>query len=149
MTDGLRLRTFGTLVLERERVDAPSEVVYRAGKLLALLLHLSVHRGSALPRAVVADLLWGDEAPDRARASLRQAINSLTRLLGPEAIDATRTTVMLRPGAVPTDHERFLAALDFDADAASSDPLTARLEALAIYRGPFLQDEPRVSEACD
>ena len=156
MTDGLRLRTFGAFVLERDRADAAPEVVYRAGKLLALLLHLSAHRGTALARATVADLLWGDEAPDRARASLRQAINSLTRLLGSEAIDATRTTVMLRPDAVPTDRERFLAALSMRSAAeplaeadAGGIALAARLEALAIYRGPFLHDEPRVSEAFD
>ncbi|MDQ8157694.1 MAG: AAA family ATPase [Gemmatimonadota bacterium] len=156
MTDGLRLRTFGAFVLERDRADAAPEVVYRAGKLLALLLHLSAHRGTALARATVADLLWGDEAPDRARASLRQAISSLTRLLGSEAIDATRTTVMLRPDAVPTDRERFLAALSMRSAAeplaeadAGGIALAARLEALAIYRGPFLHDEPRVSEAFD
>ena len=44
-------------------------------------------------------------------AGLRQAINSLARLLGPAALEATRTTVMLRPEAVPTDRERFLASL--------------------------------------
>ena len=153
MTDGLRLRTFGALVLERERADAPPEVVYRAGKLLALLLHLSVHRGAALARAQVADLLWGDEAPERARASLRQAINSLTRLLGPEALAVTRTTVMLRAEAVPSDRERFVSALASlltpVADESSEGSWTSRLDALATYRGPFLADEPRISEAFD
>ena len=153
MTDGLRLRTFGALVLERERADAPPEVVYRAGKLLALLLHLSVHRGAALARAQVADLLWGDEAPERARASLRQAINSLTRLLGPEALAVTRTTVMLRAEAVPSDRERFVSALPSlltpVADESSEGSWTSRLDALATYRGPFLADEPRISEAFD
>ena len=149
MTGGLRLRTFGALVLERERADAPPEVVYRAGKLLALLLHLSVHRGSPLPRAAVADLLWGDEAPDRARASLRQALNSLTRLLGPDAIEATRTTVMLRPEAVPTDRERFLATLQTLAATPDSAGAAVPLDALAVYQGPFLADEPHVSEAFD
>ncbi len=148
-SDGLRLRTFGALVLERERTDAPPEVVYRAGKLLALLLHLSVHRGSPLPRPAVADLLWGDEAPDRARASLRQALNSLTRLLGPDAIEATRTTVMLRPEAVPTDRERFLATLQHFGATPDAGGAATPLDALAVYQGPFLADEPHVTEAFD
>lgn len=149
MSDGLRLRTFGALVLERERTDASPEVVYRAGKLLALLLHLSTQRGTPLPRVAVADLLWGDEAPERARASLRQAINSLTRLLGAAALEVTRTTVMLRRDAVPTDRERFLAALPRLGDASDADGVAARLEFLALYAGPFVADEPRVSEAFD
>ncbi len=134
MTAPLRLRTFGELLLERVREDGSTETVYRAGKLLALLLHLTTRGETPQRRAELADLFWGDETPDRARASLRQAIASLHRLLGESAVIATRETVQVAQGAVETDRARFLAAVrERDVQAV-----------MAWYRGPFLATEPRV-----
>ncbi len=134
MTAPLHLRTFGDLLLERAHEDGSTEIVYRAGKLLALVLHLTIRRETPQRRAELADLFWGDEAPEKARASLRQAIASLHRLLGESAVIATRETVQLAEGAVVTDRERFLGAVrrrDVD-------------EMVTWYRGPFLATEPRV-----
>lgn len=134
MTAPLQLRTFGDFLLERVHEDGTTETVYRAGKLLALLLHLTIRGETPQRRAELADLFWGDEAPDRARASLRQAIASLHRLLGESALIATRETVQLAPGVVVTDRERFTDAVRRrDVDAV-----------LTLYRGSFLAMEPRV-----
>jgi DNA-binding SARP family transcriptional activator len=133
MTAPLQLRTFGDFLLERVHEDGTAETVYRAGKLLALLLHLTIRDERPQRRAELADLFWGDEAPEKARASLRQAIASLHRLLGESALIATRETVELAPGTVETDHERFLDAVRrHDVDGV-----------MTLYRGSFLAEEPR------
>ena len=135
----LHLRTFGDLVLERHSPDGTTETVYRSGKLLAVLLHLAVHGEVAVTRASIADLFWGDEAPERARASLRQAVASLHRLLGDDALVATRDTLLLRASALTTDLARAEAAL-----------AAGQVSALvAIYRGPFLHGDPRVGPEFD
>ncbi|MEK0431652.1 MAG: hypothetical protein RL139_1456, partial [Gemmatimonadota bacterium] len=133
------LRTFGEFVLERPRPDGGAETVYRSGKLLAVLLHLSVQGEGPVRRAAVADLFWGDDAPERARASLRQAIVSLHRLLGEDALVTTRETVMLRAEAVTTDLARAEAAL------ATRDAVALA----AVYRGPFLENDRQVGSEFD
>jgi len=134
MTTPLQLRTFGDFLLERVHEDGTTETVYRAGKLLALLLHLTIRGEIPLRRAELADLFWGDEVPERARASLRQAIASLHRLLGDSVLVATRETIQLAPGAVDTDRGRFTDAVARrDVDAV-----------VTLYRGSFLATEPRV-----
>lgn len=134
MTVPLQLRTFGDFLLERVHEDGTTETVYRAGKLLALLLQLTIRGEIPLRRAELADLFWGDESPDKARASLRQAIASLHRLLGESALVATRETIHLAPGAVDTDRGRFTDAVARrDVDAV-----------MTLYRGSFLAMEPRV-----
>lgn len=132
----LRLTTFGDLVLERVREDGSVETVYRSGKLLALLLHLTIRREVPQRRTELADLFWGDEAPEKARASLRQAIASLHRLLGESALLATRETVQIVEACVVSDRERFLDAVH-RGDA---------MAVVALYRGPFLATEPRAGE---
>jgi len=134
MTTPLHLRTLGDFVLERTHEDGSTETVYRAGKLLALLLHLTIRGETPQRRAELADLFWGDESPDKGRASLRQAIASLHRLLGESALVATRETVQLVTGAVVTDRERFTTAVQRrDVDGV-----------MASYLGAFLANEPRV-----
>ena len=134
MTTPLQLRTFGDFLLERVHEDGTTETVYRAGKLLALLLHLTIRGEIPLRRVELTDLFWGDEVPERARASLRQAIASLHRLLGDSVLVATRETIQLAPGAVDTDRGRFTDAVARrDVDAV-----------VTLYRGSFLATEPRV-----
>lgn len=137
MTAPLQLRTFGDFLLERVHEDGTTETVYRAGKLLALLLHLGIRGERPQRRVELADLFWGDEAPEKARASLRQAIASLHRLLGESALIATRETVQVAPGTVETDRDRFLGAVQrHDVDGV-----------MTLYRGSFLAGEPRAGAA--
>lgn len=130
----LHLCAFGELRLERRYADGRVETAYRAGKVLGLLLFLSERMGVPTSRAMLADRFWGDEAPDRSRASLRQAVVTLHRLLGDGALHATREALALQADALTTD-------------LAQAEAAYAAVDAegfVAVYRGPFLADEPHV-----
>ena len=123
----LLLRTLGTLQLERAVSAGAPEVVQRAGKPLALLAYLVAHEGRTVSRAVLADLLWGDEPGESARASLRQAVHTLRKLLGDAALTGDRTELGLAPDAVDSDHRHLLRAASRGDAAAMSE----------WYGGPF------------
>lgn len=124
----------------------------------ALLVFLALHPGAPVSRDRLVDLFWPNAAAGAGRASLRQALSTLRRALGPEVaalVLATRDTVALQASGVQTDlgllHERSAEGLpaevtllegltgfstDFDAwraaeQAAVSDLLRQRLGALA------------------
>jgi len=121
------LRTLGPLVLERTGDAGSAAVVQRGGKPLALLAYLVVEGARPIARTALADLFWGDESPESARASLRQALHALRKLLGEGVLVGSRTEVMLAPGQVESDHARFVAAV-VDGDMQT---------AIDWYRGPF------------
>lgn len=124
------LRTFGGLALESFEADGSSVIVQRGGKPLALLAYLAAADGKRVRRAALADLLWGDESPDSARGSLRQALHTLRRLVGEELFEGDRSQLTLREGIVATDYARFTAA------AAQGDVQAI----LQWYRGPFCDE---------
>lgn len=122
-----RLLTLGNATLERPGAAEVWEPVMRASKPLALLVYLATVPGRSLSREQLADSLWGDESPDRARASLRQAIYALKQVIGDEVLQSERDAVVLREGAVECDRDAFLAAMrrnDLDG-------------MLAVYGGAF------------
>lgn len=123
----VRVRTFGATALERQADDGTWVALLRSGKVLGLLIYLAAHCGRRVPRERLADLLWGDEAPERARATLRQTIYALRGLIGEQALDSTRDAIALRPGHLTVDRDDFLAA-------ARESRFT---EMLASYAGPF------------
>lgn len=98
------------------------------GKPLALLIYCTTERRRSHSREALSALLWADAAPDRARHNLRQALWRVRRLVGDLLV--TRNDEVLRvESGVETDREKFL-------DAVARQDYT---EALALYRGPFLQ----------
>lgn len=120
-TASLRLRTLGVPLLERDEFGR-WEPALRGGKPLALLIYLSTLDGRAATREQLADLLWGDEAPERSRASLRQAVYALRQAVGEEVLTSDREQLSLRPGALASDRSTFLDASrrgDFDAMLAA------------------------------
>lgn len=113
----LRLKTFGAPQLEAQ-VAGTWEPALRGGKPLALLIYLSTLDGRAESRERLADLLWGDEAPDRSRASLRQAVYALRQAVGDEILRSDREMISVDVAKLPSDRHAFLAASrrgDFDA----------------------------------
>lgn len=122
-----RLRTFGATTLEKRDGAGDWEVVVRASKPLALLIYLSTQPGRSLSREQLADSLWGDESPERARASLRQAVYALKQVIGDDVLQAEREIVVLREGSIESDRDLFLAAM-------RRNDLDAMLEA---YAGSF------------
>jgi DNA-binding SARP family transcriptional activator/tetratricopeptide (TPR) repeat protein len=71
-------------------------------KELVLLAFLARRAPRFVPRAVLAELLWGAKDEDRARASLRQALSQLRRTLG-EALDVQADHISLSTEAVTLD----------------------------------------------
>lgn len=123
----LRLVTLGETLLLREIDGEASEELLRSGKVIALLIYLACQEGRPVAREALADLLWGDEAPENARASLRQALYALRRLLGEAALPADRQRVALASGTLAMDREAFVAG-------ARTGDLARMLE---VYGGPF------------
>jgi len=93
----LRLETLGALRLS----SAGNELLRGRRKELVLLAFLARHAPRRIPREELASLLWEDRDESRSRASLRQALLQLKRVLGdhlsasPDAVGVTNTAVDL------------------------------------------------------
>lgn len=116
-------------------------VVFPTRKAEALLARLARRPGDRVSRVHLAGLLWPDRPDVQGRASLRQALAALRRLLavaGVEGPTAGGDAVALPLGSVEVDVaelEQALAARPIDA---------ARVAALC--RGPFLAGFPPVED---
>jgi len=97
------LTTLGSLQL----VDKRSGDVELRGrrKELALLVFLARRAPRPVPRAVLAELLWGDKDEERGRASLRQALSQVRRALG-DALETRGDDVTLALGEIELDVQR-------------------------------------------
>ena len=131
----LRLFLLGPPRIER---DGALLDIHRQ-KDIALLAYLAV--GGANPgrerhtREALVTLLWPELEPSRARAGLRRNLSALRRTLGEEWLLVDRETVGLNPEAgLWLDVERFRDLL-----RSGSDDLDALEEAVALYRGDFLE----------
>src|SRR5215468_10986925 len=107
--------------------DAGDEQLAGRRKELALLVFLARRAARRVPRTVLAELLWPDKDEERSRASLRQALSQLRRVVG-AALEASADDVVLAPGAVELDAN----CLEQDAAAARWPDVAER------WRGDFL-----------
>ncbi|WBB71240.1 BTAD domain-containing putative transcriptional regulator [Micromonospora sp. WMMD1128] len=141
-------------VLGPIRVEHDGRPVRLGPRLVELLAVLLVEAGSAVPADRIVELLWGDPAPEAARATLRSHVSHLRRALapatGPRQPPILVTTGLgagsayrldLPPDAVDADRfqrrcaeaRRLLAADESDLIERAVALLT---EALALWRGP-------------
>ena len=136
-----RLVTLGRLALERSdgQVDEGLASLNARRRKVALLAVLALAR-RGVSRDGLVEMFWGDQDELRARHSLSDAISHLRRVLGREAIVATRSTVTLAPSApLVIDAVELAAAAAVDACERQDDAATASYEqVLALYAGPFL-----------
>jgi TolB-like protein/Flp pilus assembly protein TadD len=98
-----------------------------------------------MSRARIASLLWADRAESQARGSLRQTLSELRRALGSEYADAlgsSAETVELDGARIECDVVRFEALLARGDRAALE-------EAVALHRGPFMEDLELREDAFD
>lgn len=99
------------------------EIVIPNKRARAILSMLCLTIGEPIDRETLSKLLWPGRFPAHARASLRQCLLELGKLLaplGPDVLVITRNSVAIRPGAIQTDLDeaqpagkRILAQLDF------------------------------------
>ncbi len=100
-------------------------------KATALLAYLAVEPGRH-SRESLAELLWPDYAPDRARAALRRTLSTLRSGLGGRWLAVARDAVSLERDGLLLDVEEFRRLAD-------GDDLTALEAAAALQRGAFLE----------
>ena len=124
---GYRLRLLGRLALEAG--SEPSDGPAARPRSLALLAILASAGESGVPRDKLLLLLWPESNTQRARNSLHQALHTVRRHLGEDAIQAGPQTVRLNPAALTSDLQDFLGALD------RSDVERA----VELYGGAFLE----------
>lgn len=101
----------------------------------ALLGFLVQSGGRECARDMLATLLWGSSAEQNARASLRQTLSLIGKVLGRGAIVADVRTVALARGMLECD------TADFEACCASNTPDTMA-RAAQLYRGELLSGLP-------
>lgn len=102
-----------------------------AKKAQALIAVLALAHPREVPRERLIDLLWGDIDQGRARQSLRQALVTVRRLVGP-VIRADRDLVSLDPDNCQVDLIAFFELI------TSSDVESLR-RAMGLYQGMLLE----------
>jgi TolB-like protein/DNA-binding SARP family transcriptional activator/Tfp pilus assembly protein PilF len=124
-----RLRTLGPVELEGAS-DPQADAITRGPKRLALLVYLAVDPPRGFKRRdALAALLWPELDQQRARHALRNTLHELRKALGDGALCSRGSgEVALSAGVLWCD------LVAFDEMLAAGQ----REEALALYRGPFL-----------
>ena len=126
-----QLRLLGPFELRR---DDGSAVPLPGRQSLALLAYLALVDRSVETRERLANLVWAGRDLEQANGSLRQELVRLRRAIGEKALPAAGTTsqpVRLDTIGIDIDVVRFRAAAAAPGGGA---------EAIALYRGPLLQD---------
>jgi DNA-binding SARP family transcriptional activator/tetratricopeptide (TPR) repeat protein len=130
---GLAVRLLGHPELDGP--DGPVRVRSRKGQ--ALLWYLASQPGRRIGRDQLATLLWEDSAPGEGRHVLTTVLSGLRDALPVFPVVATRETLAWDPEApVALDTEAFLARAGSEARPGGEEDL---LEALGLWRGPFLE----------
>ena len=138
------LRSFVTLEI---RILGPLEVSDETGhvalggpKQRGLLAILVLEPGRVVPIDRLIDLLWGQEAPRTASASLQNSVGRLRRALGADVLETRSPGYVLNVDPDQIDATRFERALA-DARRLPAHERRERLQAaLALWRGPALAE---------
>ena len=122
----LRIRLLGGFDL---RVGQGPTAIPAGRKVRALLACLALSSGRAWPREKLMSLLWSDRGDEQARASLRQALAEVRRVIGqPSAVRTENDAVSLEASLIAVD------ALEFERLVKAA----RWKEAVTLYRGPLL-----------
>ena len=84
----------------------------------AMLAYLACQPGKRAERGALADLLWSDRSEEQARASLRQELAVLRKVLPENLLQANRQSVWLDPELIETsrDQNEFLQGFDLHSE---------------------------------
>ncbi len=126
----LQIDLFGGFVL---RVHGRRITDLATRKAEALLIYLACNP-QPHQRETLAELLWDDLPPERAAGNLRLTLNQLRKHVAP-FLDVNRQTIAIRQdGNYWLDVQAFAGAV-----ATAPNDLATIAQALALYRGDFLQ----------
>lgn len=104
-----------------------------------LICLLALSGGLEVTRERAAGLIWSERAEEQARASLRQELSQLRRILGGDSIASNKRSIRLIPDRVQVD------VLQFRANAVVDTAKTLEAAA-ALYRGPLMAAHEPKSE---
>ncbi|MFN8493562.1 MAG: hypothetical protein U0350_38535 [Caldilineaceae bacterium] len=146
----LVIMLFGSLQLT---VQGKPPVDFRSNKVRALLAYLLLAQAKPIARATLTDLLWPGYTSNSARANLRQVLYNLREVLNPhDLLQSNYQSIQLQldPMRLWCDALAFDALLDAcqnhrHAAITACPECQARLQqALALYKGPLLEQLPAV-----
>src|SRR6188472_1641459 len=129
------------------RILGPFEVSNETGpvalggpKQRGLLAILVLEAGRVVPTDRLIDLLWGEEAPKSATASLQNAVGRLRRALGPDVLETRAPGYVLHVRQDQIDARRFERTLTGVRELPASERRQRLDDALALWRGPALAE---------
>ncbi|MFV2035732.1 MAG: BTAD domain-containing putative transcriptional regulator, partial [Halocynthiibacter sp.] len=105
-----------------------------------LICMLALGDDMEVTRESAAGIIWSDRGEEQSRASLRQELSQFRRVLGGEAIIASKRSIRLDPEKVHVD------VLDFRANAVV-DTIRSLEIAATLYTGPLMAGHDSKSEA--
>jgi DNA-binding SARP family transcriptional activator/Tfp pilus assembly protein PilF len=115
----------------------PLRALGRKSECLICLLVLS--DDLEVTREKAAGIIWSDRGEDQARASLRQELSQLRRVLGNEAISSNKRSIRFEPDKITVD------VLTFRQNAVV-DTIASLEEAAALYSGSLMSGHDSKSE---
>src|SRR6476469_291890 len=127
--------------------SAGDDLTPKSRKTRALLAVIALSKGP-VSRARLTDLLWGDRGEDQARASLRQALYELRKLVSGGYLKSDRESIALGPRRLATDLseiQRLIDERDINGLAGAlgriESPLLASLDDITPELDDWLRDE--------
>lgn len=126
-----------------EVVDAGRTLHLGGRRQRAVLVHLLLAAGRAVPPAELVDRVWGERSPPHVRASLHTYVSRLRAELGPSRLVTLGSGYLLHAAPDEVDARRFEDRLATATAVTAYDPQAGRdgcAEALALWRGPALGD---------
>jgi DNA-binding SARP family transcriptional activator len=132
----LEFRILGPL----EVSDETGHVALGGPKQRSLLAILLLEAGRVVPTDRLIDLLWGDQAPRTATASLQNAVGRLRRALGTDVLETRAPGYALKVAPGQIDARRFEQALAGSRRLGAEERREQLQVALALWRGPALAE---------
>ena len=120
--------------------DETGPVALGGPKQRGLLAILVLGAGRVVPTDRLVDLLWGEEAPRTATASLQNAVGRLRRVLGSDVLETRAPGYVLQATPEQIDARRFERALSDARRLSARERRESLMSALTLWRGPALAE---------
>ncbi|HEY3688619.1 MAG TPA: BTAD domain-containing putative transcriptional regulator [Streptosporangiaceae bacterium] len=109
-------------------------------RLRALLVALALVPGHTVPKAALVDWIWGEHPPSEAANALQRLVSRLRKALPDGSVEGRTDGYRLTADPDAVDAVRFERLLAQARDTEDPRRLTRLRAALALWRGPALQD---------
>ncbi len=133
----VRIYMLGQFAVERGGEVIPS-TAWKRRRPVELLAMIALSAGRIRHREEVIDRLWPDKDLEAGANNLYRAVHDLRRIVGEETVTFDR-------GVVGLASDAFVDVEAFEQAVASGDPASLE-EAVGLYRGELLSDDPYASD---